>query len=84
MAGQYGQVKVSAFEQKIPSLELHPSEQHQVSGSGVKDAKSSRARNAELMAIDSWLSLYGPTPKIVTGRGKLLRKTLALLQFVLG
>ena len=83
VTGQYGQVKVPAFAQKIPPLELHYSYEHQVSDSWVKDAKSSRARTAELMAIDSWLSICGRTPEIVTGRGNLLRKTPALVQFVM-
>lgn len=84
VGGQYRKVNVSAFVKAIPPLELHYSYEHQVGVHWIKDDRSSQEKTAELMSLDSWLSICGRTPEIRKGRGDLLQRTPAIVQFVMG
>ena len=77
--GVYKPVKLAAFAQCLPPLELLHNYTYQVARFQSSSTISVGDSIAELMGLDSWLALCGRQAEIYNGRSNLLRRTPALV-----
>ncbi len=77
--GTYTGVRISAFTEDIPALELLYSYEWQVSPDLHDRARYGEEQNVEIMRLDAWLSYVGRLSEISTGRNNLLKQTPSLI-----
>ncbi|KAL9593638.1 MAG: hypothetical protein Q9219_007460 [cf. Caloplaca sp. 3 TL-2023] len=80
VTGTYHPAIFSAFESALPPLELLHSYDHQTSRTYIPSTQAVIDATAEIMALDSWLSLCGRLPSIVHGPGRLLHRMPTLVE----
>lgn len=83
VSGVYRPTKFSAFERAIAPIELLYSYDYQVDRSPLHTAESVTESIAELVGLDSWLSMAGRLPEIMGGRSDLLRTLPTLIQRIM-
>ena len=81
--GKYISAKFPGFAKPIARIELASNQTWQTDPYPMMDIKEEQIRVAELMHIDSWLSIGSRAPEIVDGKSELLRNLPALLQYLL-
>ncbi|KAI4116893.1 MAG: hypothetical protein LQ338_007642 [Usnochroma carphineum] len=82
-AGVYEKTTIGAFESAIAPLELLRSYDFQVDRSYYPSARAVVENTAELMGLDSWLSICGRTSEIVDGSSHLLQNLPTLIQQIM-
>lgn len=82
--GKFLRIKVPAFAEKIPKIQLSTSYEHQTNRIMSNDPWESIKKTEEVMAIDSWLSICGRRREIITGRANLIARMPSLVEFLMG
>ncbi|KAL9055234.1 MAG: hypothetical protein Q9206_003219 [Seirophora lacunosa] len=83
VAGVYERVRFEAFGSTVASLRLLKSYDFQVGGSYQSSTQAVVDSIAELMSLDSWLSICGRTGEISDGPSGLLQSAPTLMQRVM-
>lgn len=82
-SGQYLAVKLSAFKEPIPAIELLTSYDYQVASFHARDQAAVERSLIELIHLDAWLSLVCRTDEIQNGRNGLTKQAPALVQVLM-
>ncbi|KAL8898330.1 MAG: hypothetical protein Q9207_006757 [Kuettlingeria erythrocarpa] len=83
VAGVYEPLKIDAFEATIAPLQLLGSYDSQVDKAYYHSTSVVIASLAELMSLDSWLSICGRTSDIINGPSRLLQSLPTLIQRIM-
>ncbi|KAI4178356.1 MAG: hypothetical protein LQ346_007480 [Caloplaca aetnensis] len=83
VAGAYEPLKIDAFEATIAPLRLLGSYEFQVDKGYYHSTPAVIVSIAELMSLDSWLSICGRTPDIINGPSRLLQSLPTLIQRIM-
>ena len=81
--GDYIGAKLPGFARPIARIELFQDYSFQSNQSPLRGDLWDQIRLAELMMLDSWLSICGRAPEIVDGKSSLLRNMPALIEHVM-
>ena len=83
VSGTYCPVTFATFTHLLPPIELLESYEYQVNRTFLQDKETILNSIAELMGLDSWLSLSGRLPEIYSGPSNLLRMLPTLMQQIM-
>ncbi|KAI4272395.1 MAG: hypothetical protein LQ337_005324 [Flavoplaca oasis] len=83
VAGTYRATIFGSFKSPIAPLELYKDYEHQVDRSFSSTAHTVIDSTAEIMGLDTWLSISGRQPEITDGPSRLLRTLPTLIQQIM-